>query len=104
MISGDDIEAFMLPDWASMPSNGDYTVPNTALWTKDGRRCGNAVMIGISNRQYEDMDTFYKIVTDAGSILNLNEKELMQLFHPPEYIMARLLPAHIKALEEEEFS
>lgn len=104
MITQDDIDAFMLPEWAKSVSNGDFTVPNTALWTKDGRHCGNAVMIGLSDRQWEQAPITYKVVTDAGTIMRLNENELKELFHPPQYVMEYLLPAHIRALEMEPYS
>lgn len=104
MITQDDIDAFALPEWASDRTDGDYTHPNAALPTKDGRRTGNAVLIGLSDRQWENTAVTYKIVTDAGNILRVNENELKELFNPPEFIMRTLLPAHIKALELESIS
>lgn len=104
MISADDIEAFQMPDWASGHAGGMYTALHAALPTKDGRRCGNAVMVGLSDRQWEQAPITYKVVTDAGNIMRLNENELKELFHPPEYLMRTLLPAHIMALEMELYS
>ena len=104
MITQDDIDAFLLPEWASGRTDGDYTHPNASLPTKDGRRTGNAVLIGLSDRQWPDAAITYKIVTDAGNILRVNENELKELFHPPVFIMKTLLPAHIKALELESLS
>lgn len=102
MITQDDIDAFEMPEWAKAKALGDYTLPNAALPTKDGRRTGNAVTIGLSDRQWEGMATIYLIVTDAGNILRCTQNEMKELFHPPEYVMAALLPAHIKALQDEE--
>lgn len=104
MITQDDIEAFQMPEWASGHAGGNYTALHAALPTKDGRRTGNAVMVGLSDRQWEQAAITYKVVTDAGNILRVNENELKELFHPPEYLMRTLLPAHIKALELESLS
>lgn len=88
-----------LPEWAMKRANG-YTLAYTALPTRDGRRCGNAVNVGpcISLNP----ETTYKVVTDAGNILKCTERELRELFHEPEYIMVDLLPAHKEALCRDE--
>ena len=101
MITQDDIDAFEMPEWAKAKAEGDYTLPNAALPTKDGRRTGNSVTIGLSDRQWPDMAIIYLVVTDAGNILRLTENEMKEYFHPPEYVMTDLLPAHIKALKNE---
>ena len=101
MISQEDIDAFELPDWASKKANGDYTLPNASLQTRDGRRTGNAILIGLSDRQWEACATTYLVVTDAGNIMRLTLDEMKEYFHPPEYVMKTLLPAHITALTTE---
>lgn len=103
MITQEEIDAFEMPEWAKAKAEGDYTLPNAALPTKDGRRVGNSVTIGLSDRQWPEMATIYKVVTDAGNILRLTENEMKSYFHPPKYVMTNLLPAHIKALEEEHY-
>lgn len=59
-------------------------------------------MIGPETRTFQGRDYLtYKVVTDAGSILRLSQHELEELFHPAEWVMEQLLPAHQQALEEE---
>ena len=101
MITQEDIDAFEMPEWAKAKAEGDYTLPNAALPTRDGRRTGNAVTIGLSDRQWKDCDTTYMVITDAGNILRVTENEMKFYFHPPEYVMTDLLPAHINALKEQ---
>lgn len=100
MISQIDIDAFELPDWASKRAEGDYTLPNASLPTRDGRVSGNAVMIGISNRQYGRTEMIYTVITDSGNVLYYTENELKYAYYPPKWVMTNLLPAHIKALQE----
>ncbi|MCA1807003.1 MAG: hypothetical protein LC687_04000 [Actinobacteria bacterium] len=90
-----------MPEWAKAKAEGDYTLPNASLLTRDGRVTGNSVLVGLSNRQWPDAAVTYLIVTDAGTILRLNLNELKEMFYPPEWVMKNLLPAHIKALEKE---
>ena len=101
MITQDDIDAFEMPEWAKAKAEGDYTLPNAALPTRDGRRTGNAVLVGLSDRQWENALITYLVVTDAGNILRLNINELKELFYPPEYVMTELLLSHIQALQSE---
>lgn len=101
MLTGEEIEEWPMPDWAKAKANEDYTFPNASLPTRDGRATGNAVVIGLSERQWENSDLTYKIVTDAGNILRLTESEMKQLFYPPEWVMKNLLITHLKALENE---
>lgn len=102
MISSmEEIEHLMendwLPEWATRHSNG-YADINSALPTKDGRRTGNAVIVGHMMRHGIRVA---QIVTDAGNILYLTPGEVEELFYPPQYVMRELLPAHLKALYEE---
>jgi hypothetical protein len=66
-----------LPFWA---------IGRTTTWcvgaqlaTRDGRRCGNAV---ITSR----IDDLWEVTTDAGSVLRLLDEELTELFHPPLWL------------------
>lgn len=90
-----------IPHWAKSKALGDYTLPNAALPTRDGRRTGNAVLIGLSERQWKDQPLTYVVVTDAGNILKVTLNEMTELFHPPEWVMTSLLPQHIAALQME---
>jgi hypothetical protein len=103
MITQADIDAFELPEWASHKAEGDYTALRASLPTRDGRRTGNAVNVGLSDRQWEGVATIYKIVTDAGNILRVTENEMKEMFHPPKWCMTELMPAHYEALRNEEY-
>lgn len=92
-----------LPPWAKSKA-GVYgsLVQFASLPTKDGRRCGNAVMIGPELRYFQGKEYLvHKVVTDAGNVMRLTGKEVEELFHPAQWVMENLLPAHVKALEEE---
>ncbi|AGH07427.1 hypothetical protein SUFG_00060 [Sulfitobacter phage phiCB2047-B] len=94
-----EVEEEFLPHWARCAVFGDYTHPNASLPTRDGRVTGNAVMIGMADKQLGYLTT-YLIVTDAGHIIRPNKNELKEMFHPPKWSMEKLLPAHTRALEE----
>lgn len=47
---------------------------NSILWTKDGRKVGNAIV-----QKYEG--SIWTIKTDYGNILNLNIQEINELFY-----------------------
>lgn len=88
-----------LPEWAETEIlDGSYLHVRASLLTKDGRVCGNATIVKIGTSKYDDTPLAI-VVTDAGNILKLNENELKDFFHPPQYIMRHLLPAHWYALE-----
>lgn len=74
----------LLPEWATAKANGWQV--GAQLCTKDGRRCGNAVIAGcvisVIRRQ-----PVWIVFTDAGSELMLSEKELHELFYFPEWLM-----------------
>lgn len=71
---------FPLPEWAVGRSDGNYLQVGAQLATRDGRRCGNAYVDDSNGRDAV-------VVTDMGSVLHVNIKELEELFHPPSYIM-----------------
>jgi len=86
-----------LPEWATGFAYGDYTIPYASLPTKDGRTTGNAVNLGLIPSL--NPHPTYLVVTDAGNELKLTENEIKDLFHPPVFIMAEVLP-HLKDKEE----
>ncbi len=47
---------------------------NTILYTKDGRKIGNAIVTNI-------IGNFYELKTDYGNSLKLNSQELRELFY-----------------------
>lgn len=73
----------LLPKWAIGRATSGYMQMNAALPTRDGRRVGNSVVVHIQDTEAGKLAT---VVTDAGNTMRLNERELEELFHPPEYI------------------
>ncbi|MBG6083192.1 hypothetical protein [Rubrivivax gelatinosus] len=71
------------PEWASGLTR-DWTTTGAQLCTRDGRVCGNAVVTGCEQINGQ---TVYTVVTDAGTQLRLNEKELKSMFHQPRFTM-----------------
>ncbi|MDT3735536.1 MAG: hypothetical protein ROZ00_04875 [Denitratisoma sp.] len=72
-----------MPGWAT----GEAASPmqmGAQLRTRDGRRIGNAVTVGMRELNGK---TYAAVVTDAGTWLNLTNQELDQLFHPPQWLM-----------------
>lgn len=93
-----------LPPWAvSEITDGQVMVPMAHLSTRDGRVCGNAVLYDIVAKTYnqtgDQIFEYARVITDAGNILILNQVEIQQLFHPPQYVMRKLLITHKTALE-----
>jgi hypothetical protein len=52
--------------------------------TRDGRRCGNAHIIGI-HRVTNSMKG-YVLLTDAGNVLEFLEQEIHEYFYPPTWV------------------
>jgi len=68
-----------LPTWAVAFASGDYLQAGAVLPTRDGRRCGNALVLSVNGETAN-------VRTDAGNRMTLNHTELAELFHPPRYI------------------
>lgn len=51
---------------------------NTILQTKDGRKIGNAIVIGWTESKF-----FYTLKTDYGNVKSFSLKEIEKLFHAP---------------------
>ncbi|AID16862.1 hypothetical protein vBDshPR2C_47 [Dinoroseobacter phage vBDshPR2C] len=92
-------DQILLPHWAKGLAHGDYTLPNAALPTRDGRATGNAVTVGGVTSL--NPDPTFLVVTDAGNLIRCTLNEMKELFYPPEYVMEDLLPAHKEALLRE---
>ncbi len=57
-----------------------YSV-NTVLQTKDGRKVGNAIVVGYA----QSGDKFLSIVkTDYGNTIPMSNDMIEELFHPPD--------------------
>lgn len=92
-------EALLLSlPWVDCLSDGDYTVPRSQLSTRDGRKIGNAIMVG----QVPQMgrSASYLVISDAGTAVTLDLPQLKALFYPPEVLAKNLLPAAQATLEE----
>lgn len=74
--------------------DGSYDHIRASLPTRDGRKVGNAVVLGTSCLEGNQ---WFLIATDAGNLLSLTLSETIELFHPPMFIMKELLPAHKSA-------
>lgn len=79
-----DAGADNLPPWATGMAKG-WTDIGAQLCTKDGRRIGNAVLIGSVELHGR---TFYQVVTDIGTTVRFTEEELGETFYQPVYTMA----------------
>lgn len=75
----------LLPPWATGLTNNFLEV-GAQLCTKDGRKIGNAVVTEIDFSKYLDQ-TVATIITNAGTTILLNEAELRELFHQPQWKM-----------------
>lgn len=69
-----------IPDWAIKASSELQL--GSQLCTRDGRIVGNAHIIewcppGIP---------YHRVLTDAGTKLNLTEREIGELFYPPRWV------------------
>lgn len=72
-----------MPSWATGEAVSLMQL-GAQLRTRDGRRSGNAATVGTRHIHGK---TLAVVVTDAGTWLTLNERELDELFHPPQWLM-----------------
>jgi len=67
------------------------------LSTKDGRKCGNAVIVERVKSMLTPIWSGWIVVTDAGNGMTLTEPELNELFHPPAQKMdPQTAPGYVK--------
>lgn len=71
----------MQPEWAAGRAAG-YADIGAVLPTRDGRRCGNAIVVSIAETE-GGIPVFATIITDAGNTMKLSAAELEELFWPP---------------------
>lgn len=74
-----------LPEWAEQKSMGKYMQVRAQLLTRDGRKCGNAVVVEVLKGE-----EFARVLTDSGNVMTLNLQEMVSLFYEPKYIMKPL--------------
>lgn len=99
-LTEEEIALGPLPDWAEAHiTDGSYLHRRASLPTKDGRRCGNAVILEIGKSTHTGQPLII-VCSDAGNVLKLSENELKELFHPPRWTMSCLLDTHQQAAWE----
>lgn len=77
------------PTWAVKFSNGVEV--GSQLATRDGRVCGNAVVLGIDIEGTAALMTrVWEVGTDAGNVLRLTNYEIDEMFYPPVFCMEPL--------------
>lgn len=74
---------YPLPSWASHRSS-DLQL-GSQLCTRDGRRCGNAVVAAVRINSHGGR--VYEVITDVGNVIHAEACEVNEMFHPPEYVM-----------------
>lgn len=81
-----ELELGPLPDWAAGHNIAQEPVQYAQLFTRDGRRCGNAVISQVVVPPTEDCVVYYHVITDMGSEMCLNINELNEIFEVGPYI------------------
>ena len=80
-----------LPSWASSLVPKGRIISGQQVLTKDGRVTGNGVIFQIDVRQQNDdseiWNTIFHIITDAGNIIKLTQRELFDQYHLGEFLM-----------------
>jgi hypothetical protein len=86
VLASDDL----LPEWATGRTTTFMTV-GAQLRTRDGRRCGNAVVVDVAKRGFNELTqsaiVLAAVATDIGTRMHLDETELIELFYEPEWTM-----------------
>lgn len=74
---------YLLPHWAI--GTTDRPEIGAQLCTRDGRKTGNAVIIG--QEKMRNGALCWSVLTDAGSHMHLTDRELNELFWPPRWLV-----------------
>lgn len=81
------LELGPLPEWAVAHNVGEQVVIGAQLCTKDGRRHGNAHIVGAMEVTLDTgVTTTYHCITDAGNEMHLSEREINTEFYIGKYI------------------
>lgn len=75
-----ELELGPLPDWAESYNIAQEPVMNAQLYTKNGRRNGNAMIYHVS-------ESSFGVITDMGNTMVLNRYELDSLFEVGDFIL-----------------
>jgi hypothetical protein len=87
-MSKDEINAMMedhLPKWAICRARGVLML-GAQLPTRDGRRNGNAHIVGSKQGCLGTGQIIYSVLTDAGSEMAMTAEEIAECFYPPEWV------------------
>ena len=84
-----------LPPWAIGYAKGELVL-GAQLPTRDGRCCGNGHIIkdepceytpwGMEDAPEDSPHRLYTVMTDAGSIMQMNKTEVRDQFYPPVWV------------------
>jgi hypothetical protein len=80
-----DLDGF-LPFWAI----GKTKTPcvGAQLCTRNGRRCGNAVITALVSSKSRSGQNLWELTTDAGNVIRVNDDELAELFYEPKWVVS----------------
>lgn len=80
-----------VPSWADKYLGGEIEL-YAQLCTRDGRRFGNGIVIGVEEETFDDV-TFncYTILTDFGNQIVLSAEQVQRGYHLPEFRMKKHL-------------
>lgn len=87
-MTDDEIDALLedhLPAWAVCRARGVLML-GAQLSTRDGRRMGNAHIVGITPGCLGTERLMYSILTDAGSKTAMTAEEIAECFYPPQWV------------------
>lgn len=77
--------AALMPAWATGHTKGGLVL-GAHLPTRDGRRIGNAHIINIGPGPRGTTKLLFTVLTDAGKRIKLNQREVFELFHSPQWV------------------
>ena len=70
-------------DWIVGTTDGKLQV-GAQLCTLDGRRIGNGFIINIIDHGL--LENIYIVLTDAGNVIRFTKCEIMEVYHPPQFL------------------
>lgn len=76
----------ILPHWAIRIAQPGILEVGAQLCTRDGRRMGNAHIIGFKEDALDTGRPYYHVMTDAGTRMVMNSTEINDSFWPPRWI------------------
>ena len=74
-----------IPEWAVSPNFGSQFIVGAQLFTTCGRRSGNGWIVQIREEALSVPRSYY-VLTDAGSFMQLSQRELERAFEAGDWI------------------